>query len=364
MDKEQWDEIITHFGQSSILQTWEWGQIKAQFGWKPDYYEKKDAYGNPEAAALILAREQRLSKFGPGIKILYSPHGPLLDWNNFELVKETFENLIKYARDQKASYIKVDPQLTIINGIESDNSKYPKNISKIKDYLEKSGWKFSKQQIQFKNTFLIDLTPSEEVLLQKMKQKTRYNIRLAQKSGVRIRQGSDKDLDLIYKMYAETSLRDKFIIRPKEYYFQLWEKFLAADMATPLIAEIEGKPIAALFLFYFDQKSYYLYGMSRDIHREKMPNYLLQWEAIKLGKSLNCRKYDMWGAPDVFEPSDRMWGVYKFKEGLGAKIIQTLGAYDYPTSKFTYTIIQEALPRIQTFTRKIRGMQIRDELAE
>ena len=230
--------------------------------------------------------------------------------------------------------------------------------------MEKSGWKFSKQQIQFKNTFIIDLALKEDELLQKMKQKTRYNIRLAQKSGVKIKQGTLKDLDLIYKIYAETSMRDKFIIRPKEYYIQLWKHFMSAGMAIPLIAEVEEKPVAALFLFFFNQKSYYLYGMSRDIYREKMPNYLLQWEAIKLSQSLNCREYDMWGAPDVFEPTDRMWGVYKFKEGLGAKIIQTLGAYDYPTSKLTYTIIQEALPRIQKFTRKIRGMQISNELAE
>jgi peptidoglycan pentaglycine glycine transferase (the first glycine) len=364
MDREQWNSIISQFDQSSILQTWEWGQVKAQFGWKPGYYIKKDSSGKLEAAALILSREQQLSKFGPNIKILYSPLGPLLDWKNFEIISDTFDYLINYSREQKAAYIKVDPQVTISKGVDNNNSDRLNKISEIPDFLEKSGWKFSKQQIQFKNTFCIDLTFPEDILLQKMKQKTRYNIRLAQKNGVEIKHGTINDLDLLYKMYAETSIRDKFIIRPKSYYLNLWKTFMNAGMAIPLIAEMEERPIAALFLFFFNQKSYYLYGMSRDIHREKMPNYLLQWEAIKLSKLLDCREYDLWGAPDVFDPSDRMWGVYKFKEGLGGMIVQTLGAYDYPTSKITYTIIQEALPKIQSITRKIRGIQIRDEIAD
>lgn len=102
--------------------------------------------------------------------------------------------------------------------------------------------------------------------------------------------------------------------------------------------------------------------MSREIHREKMPNHLLQWEAIKLSKSLGCKKYDLWGAPDVFDSTDRMWGVYKFKDGFGGEIIQTMGAYDYPASKLTYTIIQQVLPKFQYITRRIRHKQIKDEL--
>jgi lipid II:glycine glycyltransferase (peptidoglycan interpeptide bridge formation enzyme) len=196
-----------------------------------------------------------------------------------------------------------------------------------------------------------------------MKQKTRYNIHLAERKGVSIRQGGIDDLGLLYAMYAETSSRDGFIIRPREYYLSLWKNFIDAGMAAPLIAEVVGKAVAAIIIFYFNKKSFYMYGMSRETHREKIPNYLLQWEAIKLSKLLGCLEYDLWGAPDVFDSSDRMWGVYKFKEGLGGRIIQTIGAYDYPTSQIAYTIIQEALPKIQSITRRIRGKQIRDELA-
>ena len=92
MDRERWNHIISQFEASTILQTWEWAKIKSNYGWKQDHYVKEDAFGNIGAAALILSREQRLSKFGPSIRILYCPHGPLLDWDNTELVKETLDH--------------------------------------------------------------------------------------------------------------------------------------------------------------------------------------------------------------------------------------------------------------------------------
>lgn len=362
MDKARWNRIISQFQGSTILQTWEWAEFKSKFGWKHDYFIKEDASGIIQAAALILCREHRLSRFGPSINILYVPHGPLLDWSNSEIVTEILDYLEQFSKERKAAYIKIDPQIVVIedNGIVlAEKEKATKEII---NNFNNSGWLYSRQQIQFKNTFWIDLAKSEDQLLAEMKQKTRYNIRLAERKGVKVRQGSRSDFDVIYEMYATTSARDGFIIRPKEYYCQLWETFMRANMAVPLIAEVQNEPVGALFLFYFNKKSYYLYGMSRDIHREKMPSYLLQWEAIRLSKSLGCMTYDLWGAPDVFDPSDRMWGVYKFKEGLGGGIIQTIGAFDYPTSKFAYTIIQEALPKFQFFARKIRGKQIKSEL--
>ncbi|MCJ7518656.1 MAG: peptidoglycan bridge formation glycyltransferase FemA/FemB family protein [Anaerolineaceae bacterium] len=363
MDREQWNTIISGFDQSSILQSWEWSQLKSQYGWMPDYFVKKDSSGKLKAVSLILARSQRIIKFGPEIKVLYLPHGPLLDWNNLDIVKETLDSLKEYSEEHNAAYIKIDPQFITSHGIESDTKNCGGYSSDIPGFLEKTGWRYSNQQIQFKNTFWINLILSEDELLARMKQKTRYNIRLAEKKGVLVKKGTINDLNLLYEMYAETSLRDGFIIRPREYYVHLWRSFINAGMAIPLLAEVEGEPVAALFLFHFNQKSYYLHGMSCDVHREKMPNYLLQWEAIKLSKSLGCRVYDLWGAPEVFNSSDKMWGVYKFKEGLGGEIIQTLGAYDYPTSKLAYTIIQKALPKFQSIARKIRGKQIRDELS-
>jgi lipid II:glycine glycyltransferase (peptidoglycan interpeptide bridge formation enzyme) len=181
---------------------------------------------------------------------------------------------------------------------------------------------------------------------------------------VSVREAGLDELELVYEMYAETSNRDGFIIRPKEYYLDLWSSFISAGMATPLLAEVEGDVVAGLMLFHFGDRSWYIYGMSTNKHREKMPNYLLQWEAIRLSKARGCKVYDLWGAPDVFDESDRMWGVYRFKEGLGGKVVQTKGALDYPVSRIKYKIIQEILPGILAITRKIRRRQIQNELSD
>lgn len=155
----------------------------------------------------------------------------------------------------------------------------------------------------------MDLRQSEEELLAAMKQKTRYNIRLAVKKGVTIRQGKESELPALYKMYAQTAVRDGFVVRHEEYYLNTWHAFLDADMAKILVAEVEGQPVAALILFHFNGTCRYMYGMSTEQYRELMPNHLLQWEAIRLSKQLGCHTYDMWGAPDVFNESDAMWGL-------------------------------------------------------
>ena len=120
----------------------------------------------------------------------------------------------------------------------------------------------------------------------------------------------------------------------------------AAPSAFPLIAEVAGEAIAAIFLFVFAGRGYYVYGMSRSLHREKMPTYLLQWEAIKRAKARGCVVYDLWGAPDAFDESDSMWGVYRFKEGLGGMVVRTLGAYDFVPNYLWYKLYADVMPRV------------------
>ncbi len=364
MKKENWNEIAKQFSPASLLQTWEWGEVKSHYGWKVEHKTWIDDKNAIRAAAMILKREQRIPIIGSCIRILYVPKGPLLDWQD-EIRDRVLHDLVEYAREVGAASIKIDPDLIIARGYEgSDDYTQNEPAQEIIHEMVNNGWIVSKQQIQFKNTFIIDLTKTEDEILAAMKQKTRYNIRLAGRKGVEVRKAGLDELDKLYEMYAETSNRDGFIIRPKDYYLSLWQSFISEDMATALVAEVAGEMVAGLMLFHFGDRSWYLYGMSINKHRDKMPNYLLQWEAIRLSQEKGCRVYDLWGAPDVFNKTDRMWGVYRFKEGLGAKVVQTTGALDYPVSKIKYKIIQELLPRIQNITRIIRRRQIKNELSD
>ena len=132
--------------------------------------------------------------------------------------------------------------------------------------------------------------------------------------------------------------------------------------AVPLIAEVDREPVAGMFLFLFAGRAYYVYGMSRDAHRDKMPTYLLQWEAMKYAKSAGSDVYDLWGAPDEFNENDSMWGVYRFKEGLGGDVERTLGAWDYASNKLLYKLYTDIMPRVLNIMRSRGKASIRQAL--
>jgi lipid II:glycine glycyltransferase (peptidoglycan interpeptide bridge formation enzyme) len=268
------------------------------------------------------------------------------------------DDLQALARREGAIFIKIDPDVVVGTGIPGeDDAKQNENGRTVQDQLRLRHWVMSTEQIQFRNTVIIDLSPSEERLLARMKQKTRYNVRLAAKKGVVVRLGEVNDLPLLYRLYAETSARDGFVIRNQSYYEQVWTTFMrtTGGKETPaadcLIAEVDGEVAAAIFVFYFAGRAYYLYGMSHAAHREKMPNYLLQWEGMRLAKRRGCRTYDLWGAPDDFNEKDSLWGVFRFKEGFGGEVVRTLGAWDFPARRLWYPAYTQVVPRILDIMR-------------
>ena len=349
--EQKWDDIISDLPGAHFLQTREWGQIKTNGGWITIPAVWEDDTGNPFAAALILERSIKLLGFIPA-SILYVPRGPLVDWKKSIQWKTVIRDLAEYARKRGAIFIKIDPECLVGTGIPSqldeNNDFAGKNII---EELKKNGWKLSQDQIQYRNTVWINLELTEDDWLARLKQKTRYNIRLATKKGVSVRKGTHQDLPMLYSMYAETSMRDDFAIRSRTYYLHVWETFMKHDMGVPLIAEVVGDPVAGLFLIHFAGKAWYIYGMSRNIHREKMPTYLLQWEAMREAKAQGCSQYDLWGAPNVFDPQDSMWGVYRFKEGFGGDVIRFIGAWDYPVNLFKYKVFTFWLPKLLDIMR-------------
>jgi lipid II:glycine glycyltransferase (peptidoglycan interpeptide bridge formation enzyme) len=275
---------------------------------------------------------------------MYVPKGPALDYSDDELLKRVLSTLQDVASRHHAIFIKIDPDVCLEDPSHS--------VAQVITTLESQCWQLSSEQIQFRNTILIDLTQEEDELLKAMKSKTRYNVRLAGRRGVEVRLGGLTDLPLFYDMYVETSSRDEFIIRPFVYYQDAWKTFIKANLAQLFITEYQGHPLAGLILFRFGNKAWYMYGASRDLHRNLMPNHLLQWEAIRWAKAQGCTAYDMWGAPDVPDESDPLWGVHRFKEGFGGQFVRHIGAYDYPVSRFLYRFYAMSVPHYLEGLRK------------
>jgi lipid II:glycine glycyltransferase (peptidoglycan interpeptide bridge formation enzyme) len=354
---DQWNTAIEHLPGAHSLQTWQWGQVKAVFGWETYPLVWRDDSGEILGAALLLVRKISLGGLSLPLNVMYVPRGPLLDWEQKHLVRQVLEDLEKYARQKHAIFLKVDPDLPLGYGIpgEGEAEDHQAGLD-VRDTLSARGWIFSDEQIQFRNTVNVDLADSEDALLTRMKPKTRYNIRLAERRGVAIRPGNVEDIDLLYRMYAHTAVRDDFTIRGKAYYQTVWQTFFRAGLAEPLIAEVDGQSVGGAVIFRFGGRAWYMHGMSHDEHREKMFTYRLQWEGMLRAKMFGCHTYDMWGAPDTFSEDDPLWGVYRFKDGFGGQVVRSLGAWDYPVRPLIYTGYCQILPRILQVMRA-RGKQ-------
>lgn len=366
---QSWNDLIASLPLPHLLQTWEWAQVKAKFGWQPMPFVWLDnnppegfkpSRGSVAAAAMILKRSLPVGGFARKMCVFYIPKGPNLDWSNVPLRRRVLDDLQAFARRQGAIFVKLDPDAPLGTGVPgSAEAREDDGGQALRSELARRGWLFSQDQIQFRNTVLVDLTPTEDEMLARMKQKTRYNVRLAQKKGVTVRPAAPQDFPLLYRMYAETSVRDGFLIRGEEYYQTVWRTFSGGQSSAasrqpfsePLIAEVDGQPVAAVSLFYFAGQAIYLFGMSRDAHREKMPNYLLQWEAMRRAKALGCKTYNLWGAPDEFVETDGLWNVFRFKEGLGGCVLRTIGAWDFTPSPLLYRMYTEILPRLMDVMR-------------
>lgn len=346
-----WQQALAGLPKAHALQSWAWGEFKSRWGWSA----QRLSFTVAENSWQPLATAQVLKRKLPNLPycMLYVPKGPALNYNDPELRGRVLQALEKLARKEKAIFIKIDPEVVYAWGVEQER-KSPVGKQVIHD-LRQRGWQLSQEQVQFRNTVELDLTLSEEELLAAMKSKTRYNIRLAGRKGILVRPGTPADFPVIAEMYAETAVRDGFTIRPLPYYLDAWQTLYDAGMAMPLLAEYEGTAVGAVVLVRFGERTIYMYGASTDRERQRMPNYLLQWEAIRWAKTQGSKIYDFWGAPNEFVESDPLWGVWRFKDGFQGDVVWHIGAWDYPVRPLLYAAYTRLLPRYLDLLRSRRA---------
>ncbi|MGQ9521677.1 MAG: lipid II:glycine glycyltransferase FemX [Anaerolineae bacterium] len=316
-----WDDLVAAHPRAHILQTAEWGELKAAFGWSPQRVAVLED-GVPRAGALVLYRRLPL---GLG-SLAYVPRGPLVDWERPEEVAELLEALAGAARARRTVALIVEPDLP-------DEPRWRELLTALGLRPSPLG------SIQPRRTLVVDIGRSEADILAAMKPKTRYNIRLAQRKGVTVGEGTESDFPAFHRLMAETAARDRFGVHAPAYYEQAYRLFVPRGWARLLMARVEGNPVAALMVFALGQRAWYFYGASSDAHREKMPTYRLQWEAMRWARSRGCAEYDLWGVPDEDEGrleaeftrrQDGLWGVYRFKRGFGGRLIRMIGAWERP----------------------------------
>lgn len=302
---ENWNEFISSHPDAHFMQSGAWGELKVSFGWDVVRII------NDSTGAQVLFR-----KLPFGFTIGYIPKGP----TGRDLVS-IWPEIDQICRAHHSIFLKVELD------IFEDNAPI-----QTKDF---PGFNLSKYNIQPPNTIIVDISGNEMDILQKMNQKTRYNIKLAARKGVTVRPW--ENISSFYKMMITTGVRDKFGVHSKEYFQRVYELFHPTGECELMAAFYDGQPIASILVFARGTRAWYVYGASSDFERNRMPAYLLQWEAIRWAKAQGCQKYDLWGIPDETEEeleagftqrNSGLWGVYRFKRGFGGKIRRNAQALD------------------------------------
>ena len=340
---EAWDPLLVDLEERRtvaapphVLQAWEWGEVKSRWGWKVERMSF-ELGGQPIAAAQAMWRRVG----GLPLRVGYIPKGPFVSTNEPEAWTHVLGAIESWSRDRRLAFVKMDADV-------------PADQEALLATWRERGWSPSSDQIQFRNTMRSDLRPDESVILAAMKSKTRYNIRLAERRGVTVRSAGLEGIETALDLYRETGERQGFAIRALDYYRDAWSSWLRAGRAEVLLAECEGRVLAAAIPVRFGGTAWYLYGASSDQMREVMAPYAVMWAAIQWARSSGCHDFDWWGGPETADPADPLWGVYRFKLGFGARLDDQAGAWDFPSRRVSNAIYRGAA-KAHSVSRKLRG---------
>lgn len=296
LEKKEWNDFVVATDiDGAFLQSWEWGEFQQELG--------RDAFrvsvvtdGKISAVALVIKHNLPL-----GLNYLYVPRGPIVLDSNFD---EIISEIKKVGLANRSLFIRIDPAL------QSDNAILKLGFQQV-------------GQVQPRKTLILDLDKSESELLAAMKPKTRYNIKIAQKHGVEIKEAGPDDFDGFWDLMVKTCARDAIRSHPKGYY----QKQLKIPGFKLVLAWWQNKVIAGAIISDFNQTRTYVHGASDYEFRDKMVPYLLQWEMIRSAKNIGMKQYDFWGADE----SNPKWaGVTRFKVGFAPQksLTEYIGAYD------------------------------------
>jgi len=326
--EDLFDHFVASHPRGDVLQTTKWGRLKATSGWV--YYplgvfEK----GSLQGVALILTKGLPL-----GAKIAYSPRGPL--YLSGEALRALVGAGSKLLRDEGALVWKMDPPIPKGDDLWSNCTR------DLELRFVDAGDDF--QSVQPRHVMTLSLANSLDVLLQNMKSKTRYNIRYAQRKGVRVIQARDRKLlQVFYCLLQETAARDRFTIRPLDYFEAMWEHLIENNLGQLFLAYKDDLALAGAICFRLPQRVWYVYGASSNEQRNLQASHLLQWEMIRWAKGLGCRVYDFRGVSGDLRESNPLYGLYRFKEGFGAQLETYVGEFDRPIRRGGYILWQRGL---------------------
>ena len=294
-DEEEYTKFLENHERCNFQQSLEWARVKTS--WKREVILAEDE--NKKIIGSLMVWVRKIPIFG---NIMYSARGPVCDIHDMEVLQQLTEGAKELAKKYNAIVLRIEPD------IKSDDEDF-KNIMLQLGFSIKDDAKNFREEIQPRYVFRLDTKgKTEDEIFKAFHQKTRYNVRLATKKGVTIKDGTKEDLKDFHKIMVETGARDGFIIRPLEYFEKMYD-CLGPDHMKVLMAYYEDKPISGVIPIFYGNKTWYLYGASSNSHRNLMPNYLLQWEGIKYAIENKKDIYDFRGVSGIIDKNDPQYRI-------------------------------------------------------
>lgn len=332
--KKEYTEFLENHERCNFQQSLEWGNVKTN--WIKEVVLAEDENNNIIGSICVWIRKMPI--FG---NMMYASRGPVCDIHSYEVLEQLTEGVKQLGKKYNAFVFRMEPD------IKKDDKEFREIVEKL-GYKVKDDAKDFKDEIQPRFVFRLDIKDkTEDEILQNCHSKTRYNIRLATRKGVVVKEGNREDLKEFHKIMIETGSRDGFIIRSLEYFEKMYDE-LAPNHMKLLMAYYEDKPISGIIPIMYGNKTWYLYGASSNSYRNLMPNYLLQWEMIKQAIQNENDVYDFRGVSGVVDESHPQYGLYRFKKGFGAEFTEFIGEVYLPFKPLTYKLYKFAEKSFRT----------------
>ncbi len=330
-EKSEWEGFMTHYPESNFLQSWQWGIFHQSLGktiYRVGFYYKSRLVG---IMLSIMEKAKRAA-------YLTVPAGPLINWSDQNLVNSFVQEIKKQARQNRAIFVRVRPQLI--------NSEFSQEIFRHYGFIK------APMHLHAELTLQLDITPSENKLLENMRKTTRYEIKKAIKQDVQIVASKKKEyIKELYKAHIHTAKHQRFSPFSYEYLLKQYEAFSQTDSVLIYRAEIDKIPLAYAFIIFYGKEAVYHYGATTEEGRKYAGAYLIQWYALQEAKKRGMKWYNFWGiSPD--NPSHRFYNLSVFKRGFGGEEIEYLPAHDLVINAFSYAINYT----IEIVRKKIRNL--------
>ena len=342
--KKEYKKFLEGHPKCNFQQSLEWAEVKKP-NWQPEVILAEDANKNIIGSLCVWIR--KMPVFG---NIMYAPRGPVCDDHDITVIKQLTEGAAELAKKYNAMGLRIEPDV-----LKTDD-KFREIVLNL-GYKVKDNAKDFKDEIQPRFVFRLNIKDkTEEEIMAGFHQKWRYNVRLAARKGVVVKEGTKEDLKDFHKIMVETGTRDGFITRPLSYFEKMYDNMVPGGHMKLLMAYYENKPIAGVIPIFYGNKTWYLYGASSNQHRNLMPNYLLQWEMIKMAIARHDDIYDFRGVSGVVDKNHPQYGLYRFKQGFGATFTEFIGEIYIPYKPVKYALYkfsEKAFRTLRQIKRKI-----------